>query len=450
MSTLHERLAALADEAPSALPETGLWERGRRYGRVRRAGTVAIALVAVLVLVGIAGVTWQQGRVPDPAPAGPAPGLPDRIWSPSPWLDGTEEGGPLGQLAALLPAARGEMVGSHLALVGISAETGDYRFLDLPDAAYQLGITDAALSPDGRHVAYWLTGTPSGAANPGSAEVPVVGVGLYDTTTGEVTAYRPTVEHGLMPMTLAWADADHLVVDAGQITESAAEGGSGFGASSDGPQIWTVGEPGPAAATEGRGARYVAAAGAGLLLRDGSHHSVVVSRVEDPSATLTRFRVPGDEGLVVSRALDATATRFATLDPGVTPGDLLAGPISDGGAGGPRQAQLVRVPRTGSTVSVLGWTDPEHVVTLRELGPGSEGMDVVRVTVPSGGAETLIRSTAHESLNLQLATDLLADPTVAGVEPPTPLDPRLTVLLGVLALGAGGLGLRWWRRRVRA
>ena len=150
--------------------------------------------------------------------------------------------------------------------------------------------------------------------------------------------------------------------------------------------------------------------------------------------------MPGDTGLSVSRAVDATATRFATMDEGAAPGGLLAGPIDDGGSGAPRTAQLVRLPGSDGTVAVVGWTDPQHVVALREIGPGATGMDVVRIEVPSGADEVLIRSTALEGRNAQLATDLLAQPTTAGIEPARPLDPRLVTFLGVLAVAMAGMG----------
>ncbi|MCW2794154.1 MAG: hypothetical protein JWO76_3252, partial [Nocardioides sp.] len=135
MTTLHDRLSRLADEAPVALPEPGLWQRGRRYRRRRRAGTLAIVGAAVLALGVLAGTTWQRSSVDGPQPANSAPALPDRIWSPSPWLEGTDDAGELGQLAAIIDAERGSWIGKSPGLVGVSATTGEYRFLDLPDAA---------------------------------------------------------------------------------------------------------------------------------------------------------------------------------------------------------------------------------------------------------------------------------------------------------------------------
>ncbi|MFI2706715.1 hypothetical protein ACH5WX_04140, partial [Nocardioides sp. CER28] len=63
MSTLHERLAELAEDAPvgGALPED-LWDRGRRIARRRRLGTATIAAVACLALALVGVLGWQRGR----------------------------------------------------------------------------------------------------------------------------------------------------------------------------------------------------------------------------------------------------------------------------------------------------------------------------------------------------------------------------------------------------
>ncbi|MGZ3527302.1 MAG: hypothetical protein ACXVAO_06330 [Vulcanimicrobiaceae bacterium] len=192
MTTLHDRLADLVDDLPTPPPGDDLWERGRRFHRLRRGGTLAIVATAVLALVAIAGLTWQRSSAPSPAPtpAGSPVGLPDRFYPPSPWLPGTDDAGPLGRLIAVVQAERGGWGGTRQGVVGISASTGDYRFLDLPDLA-----GGAVLSADGRHVAYWVTGAVSGSAHVGSA--PVVGVAVYDTVTGHVERQVVPTEHGL-------------------------------------------------------------------------------------------------------------------------------------------------------------------------------------------------------------------------------------------------------------
>jgi hypothetical protein len=56
---------------------------------------------------------------------------------------------------AIAKADRATWTGKHPAVVGISATSGEYEFLDLPGADLEHG--DVVLAPDGHHLAYWLT-----------------------------------------------------------------------------------------------------------------------------------------------------------------------------------------------------------------------------------------------------------------------------------------------------
>lgn len=124
---------------------------------------MTIAAVTVLLVAGIGAVTWQHSAPPPlPVPADAPAGLPSRLHEPSPWLPGTAEDGPLGQLIAVLPAQHGSWTGESTGTVGISATTGEYRFLDPPD---QSDHTQVALAPDGRHLAYWTTGPTTDTPN---------------------------------------------------------------------------------------------------------------------------------------------------------------------------------------------------------------------------------------------------------------------------------------------
>jgi hypothetical protein len=105
MTTLHDRLAELADDAPHGGPVPDLWDRAARYHRRRRVGTVVIVAVVLLGLGAIGTLDWSRSR-PTPAPANGTAGLPSKVWMPSGWLPGTDDVGPLGQLAALQPATR--------------------------------------------------------------------------------------------------------------------------------------------------------------------------------------------------------------------------------------------------------------------------------------------------------------------------------------------------------
>jgi hypothetical protein len=157
MTTLHDRLADLAGDAPHAHPQPGLWDRGQRYRRRRSAGTVVVLAVAAVALVVLGSVTWLRSpSAVEPLPADSPGGMPDHLYAASGWLPGTDDAGPLGPIAALVPAVRQTWTGQENAILGVSATTGTYRFLDLPGlATTDLSISPPwSLSPDGRYVAY--------------------------------------------------------------------------------------------------------------------------------------------------------------------------------------------------------------------------------------------------------------------------------------------------------
>jgi hypothetical protein len=119
-TSLHDRLAGLADDAPPGGAAPDLWERGRRYHRRQWAGRAVIAAAVVLALIGIGTLDWSRSA-PVPAPARGPVGLPDRMWAPSPWLPSTRTPG---QLVALTGAERGSWTGTHPGVVGVSATSG--------------------------------------------------------------------------------------------------------------------------------------------------------------------------------------------------------------------------------------------------------------------------------------------------------------------------------------
>ncbi|HWJ82334.1 MAG TPA: hypothetical protein VNS55_08870 [Nocardioides sp.] len=73
MDTLHDRLAELADDAPTGgAPAAEIWARGRRAHRIRTAALAAVVLVVGIVGTGI-GVRVAAGDDrADPAPAAPS------------------------------------------------------------------------------------------------------------------------------------------------------------------------------------------------------------------------------------------------------------------------------------------------------------------------------------------------------------------------------------------
>lgn len=453
MTTLHDRLAELADEAPVALPAPGLWERGRRYGRVRRTGTAAIVVAACLALVVLSGVSWLQSVPPSrPAPAGSPVGLPDRIWQPSPWLPGTDSEGPLGQLVAVVSTDRGGWFGKDRGLVGISATTGEYRFLDLPDAVHD-AFPDATLAPNGRHLAYWLTGETAGSPNTGGG-APVVGVGVYDTATGAVRRHLIPTEHGLTPEILVWADESSLVFSAGQILggdddslleQSQSKNGS--------PLVWSIEARPRVLDLDGLDGNNILSAVDGRLVVDDSYDGVFrIVDLDDPAADRRFVTI---DNLSTMPLLDAGGRRVAAVWGGPAargtsmPNAVLAGPLVPRAAGQTEGAELKRVPHSGQTFSVLAWLDDTHLAVVRRTNRCCSSA-VFRVSVPTGDSVVLVRLPVDSfGSDVRFATDLLNAPSVHAERPQSPLDPRLVAGLALATAGVTVWALVRWRRRVQ-
>src|SRR5262245_45629089 len=126
MTELGTALRELADrqQPVGGIDAADLWKHGRQ--RVRRRRMVGTAVVGALrAAVGIGSLVIPDPVVVMPAGEVHAPGYPERIYTPSQWLAGTDDKGPLGQLALISTAGRD----GHLGVFGISATTGEYRFL---------------------------------------------------------------------------------------------------------------------------------------------------------------------------------------------------------------------------------------------------------------------------------------------------------------------------------
>ncbi|MEZ5095255.1 MAG: hypothetical protein R2731_03540 [Nocardioides sp.] len=208
---LRDRLAGLAEAASDAVPPRGLWAvEQRRRAEIRRF-TVLVA-AAALALVGLLlGAAWRVAQPPAPATTRSEVGLPDRLYDPSRWLR-TAPGAELGQLVAIQTASQGGWWGGRPGVVAVSAATGEYAFLDLPD----LAAGDVALSPDGRAVAYWTMGTPSGPPHRDDGGDTITGVAVLDTATGEVHRWEVPTEHGLGPQALTFVSGDSLWISYSQ------------------------------------------------------------------------------------------------------------------------------------------------------------------------------------------------------------------------------------------
>lgn len=450
MTELHDRLADLASVADTAPPRDTAGrarQRSRRYRRRRRAGTAAIVALGVVVLATLGGVSWVRAPQPRPVDAQAAPGLPDRVHEPSRWLPGTADAGPLGVLAAVLWSERGSWTGTRPGLVGVSATTGEYRFLDLgPDAVLEQGNGPFALSPDGRRVAFWTSGPTQGS--PHSESGPVTGVAVYDAVAGQVVArHRVRTDHGLSPDVLLWAGPDRLVL--GYNSWRGGEGDSLMDRSlaAFGPRlVWDLeGAPERLPVTDGTD---LVAAGPGYVVAradlDGRATGYDVLRLD--TGERTPFVLGTDTSTVP--VLDTTGSRVAVVAgstgrPGSTmnPNLVRVGPV-----GGP----VGRFVGSGRTFAVVGWAD-EHRVALHRRA-GSLRADVLRsavdlLDVRDGSIERLVRLPGLAAP--QVATDLLVAPTRPAVEPARPLDPRVVTVAGLLVAALTVGSVVGWRRRVR-
>jgi hypothetical protein len=451
-TTLHDQLARLAERAePTSGPTGGeLWEWGIRYRRRLRTGTAAIAAGTVLGLAVVTGVAIERsGPAPEPAPAGAPAGLPSRIWNPSPWLPGTDEVGMPGRVAAVFETDRGSWTGTGRGVVAVSAATGDYRFLDLPDLAAP--SDEVSLSPDGTKVVYWVTGPTSGTPNTYHSDeglAPAAGIAVLDLVTGEVTRHHFETEHGLWTEHVGWLDDDsvvaqhlqYLVGDNGTDMKKASgtdETIWRWDLSEEEPVQWSD----PALLDVGAWDPPVG----GLSIVDADERLRVVAGGEVGPVVGRSEWLMGDGG----RLLSPDGTRIAGVwgTSGRSPEDVTVVPV-----GSDRTTPTVqwRLTRASGTFHVDGWIDDDHVAVTRRSEPQRQGygMGVFAVDVESGQPSLLVRLPEGMFNGVQWATDLLDSPVVDRPAPPRPLDPRW-VTAGWVALALGGLlALRGWRRRV--
>jgi hypothetical protein len=444
---LRDELHALAERRPAAVAPPDLWRRGMR--RRRRVRTAAAGVVVAAVVLGALGtsVGWEALRTSPPAPAGAlADGaIPDRLETPSPWLDGTEEEPP-GRLAVIMGAERrtgwrGEVVNGW---VGVSAGTGEYRFLDLPGGV-DVGVedifgseADPALSPDGRTVAYWL-------AHPENPEW-VGGWAVYDTVSGDVLRHRVPSRLGIAPETLEWTGPGQVLVAHGVVTERK---GSSTGWSGMPTVLWS---PRTDETTEVDGLQpllvdSVWPTGSGFATLRGRKVALRLPP-EGRAERVVRVRTNGD---VVGGTVGPDGTRVAFLPhrADLSVRQLMVGqvpPTADG-------AEVVGtepLPLGIDVHQVVGWKDSEHVLVRGALlGTQNPYAGIYAVDVRTGAHDLLVRETRVSWIGSpDYADELWSRATVTRPGPDRAYDPRWVAGAGVLLAGGVAL-LVGWRRRAR-
>lgn len=432
MTSLHDRLADLAEDAPAGAPTPDLWAAGLRRGRRVRAAAVAAAVVALVAAVGLG--SWltgpqRQELVPADVPFGDLH-LPRTVHEPSPWADGTAEVGAPGPLAAVSLAMRNEAEGiwgvrEGNAPYGVSAVDGSVVFLDLPDTDYaDLGGYALTLSPDGTKVGY----TRFGEGNQ------VDGFAVYDTLTGDTRMLDdPQAEliRGMDFFDIRFSG------DSRYLQTNYSRSGSN-GSRDDQLVVWDVATGEPVEA-EGTGFYFLPGLGtapSGVVWSRGR----TTFRFDPATGETTTERSPVE---VVEASYGPGGQRVAVIAFGEKQADpwrLFTGPRADD----LHEVATGLVPDT-----LIGWRDPHHVV-LQEL-PGGRAQVV---DLRSGESVTERLKVKGNGMMLpSLAADLWANDLVDGVPPPAADDPRGPWRVGGVGVGAGLVLLvagLLWRRRVRA
>lgn len=440
-------LARLAARAPSTgLDPDALWSRGRR----RQRGRVLVALAAAVVVAvgGAAAGPDLLAQAQEVQVAGTADPwvLPDLVREPGGW-EGAFPAAP-GRLSAVGFGQRSGLWSTRGAWWGVSAATGESRFLELPGAAD--AVDAPVLSADGWRLAYWVTGDvpgePLSMGAPTDDDVdPVVGVAVLDLRTGDRRAWTLDTEHGLATGGLAWT-GEVLWWSAGTLSRS---GESGLLGSDIVARKWDVAadrrvEPsGPESRVWPDNAR---SAPGGFVEYPRRHRLVVVT---DAGRRVLRAVLP--DGSPRSAGLLS-----ATLAPDGSRVVALLRPDANVATSQPQQLVVGRVdgatvrlePVPGATAGdVLGWRSPTEVVvaSLAEVEEGrpSEALEASTVDLVTGERSRVL---TFSGTTPQVAADAWSAAVVPAPGAPLAPDPRW-IGVGVLLAALTGWRLLVWRRR---
>ncbi|MBS2938147.1 hypothetical protein KDN32_10365 [Nocardioides sp. J2M5] len=446
-----DRLERLAAHAPAhGVDADAVWSRGRRRQRLRGAAAVAAVLVVGLLGATTAPLVLQRVQDAQVADAAASMVLPDLLRQPGGWEPAFPEAP--GRLSAVGFGTRSGLWSSRAAWWGVSATTGESRFLDLPDAA---DTVDApALSADGWRLAYWVTGeVPGEPLTMGGPTVedtqPAVGVAVLDLRTGDRDVWRLDTEHGLATNGLAWA-GDVLWWSAGQVTRF---GETAVGGTDIATRRWDFasGERGVPTGAEARVSPLeVRSAPDGFVAYPRRRGLVVVSGDERRTLDLVLpSGAPPSAGVVSATLSPDGASVVALLRPDATvstgePDQLVVGAVEDG-------VVRLRVVDDVLAFDVLGWRSPSQVVVASvaegEDGRPSQVLQASSLDLGTGETTDLLEVSGNTP---QVAADAWAAELVPAPDPPFAPDPRL-VGVGVLVAGlALWRVLRWRGRRGHA
>lgn len=428
-----DRLERLAGHAPTHLDHADqLWAHGRRRQRSRwAAGAVATAVVSAIGTLLVPSVLAEVQ--PPQAAAGDGFVLPDVVRQPGPW----EPAFPAvpGRLSAVGVGTRSGLWGSSGAPWGVSAATGESRFLDLPGVVWYAG--DPQLSADGRRLAYWVTGdVAKGPLPEGMDQDPVVGIAVLDLVSGDVRRWEVDSDHGLGVTGAAWA-GDVLWWSAGPTRDAA---GAATATKVD-VHTWN--------AATGERRDLSNGPGGGLFLGEGIGDApdgfVVRSAAQwrlrrvvgDDDPTSIRLvapdEVPDDAG-IAEPTMSADGSRVAMLllpDQAVHDDDakdVLVGEVVDG------VARLVRLEGVQAQ-GIAGWRSPAEVVLTdpREVAEGRQwqARRAWAVDVTTGERSPLLEFSGSTP---QVAAEAWTADLVPAPDAPFAPDPRLVVLGGAVTI----------------
>lgn len=220
MQNIEDRLRGLSHTArqPVAPPDAeGIWRTGRARARRRNvAAAIGVAGLACAVVLG-AGALRDEGPARGEAPIATRTDDPNAFHLPA-QLEARDPGDlealPAGPVSAVLVRTDEQPLGPGGpwpgdpepgypdGLVAISATTGGYGVLTLPD-----GAQGVALSPGGTKLLYWLA-DPDLPDSADAQEKGWVSAHVRDLRTGEVTDVDVQTDTSVDPFSVEWLDDD--------------------------------------------------------------------------------------------------------------------------------------------------------------------------------------------------------------------------------------------------